>query len=144
MQEIRYATPTIDLAFFMYMNMHGTLRPSLWDNLLEFYHETVINSLTDILKCEKDDPRLEPYSRDHFLAHFKKFAFYGAVICVHFIPWMACPEEECSQLAEHFEKDMHNPEFEKLAMICGGEDVSERITGVVKHASEKGYMEILE
>lgn len=142
-QEVRYATPCNDLTFFMYMNMPAALRPALWDPLLELYHETLISSITNLLKCGKDDKRLAPYSFENFLNHLKKFACYGVMIGIHFIPWMACPEDECQQMSHLFETDLNSPELRRLAQVCGRSDVDERITSVAKHAFDKGYMDEL-
>lgn len=143
-QEVRYATPVIDLAFFMYMNLPTSLRVMLWDSLLELYHETLHNSLTDILKCERDDPRLDVYSFDHFLLHFKRHAFYGVMIGIHFIPWMASSEKECAEMSKLFESNPYCPELRNLSLICGGSNVDKRITSIALHAFEKGYMDIFD
>lgn len=142
-QEIRYATPVIDIAFFMYMNIHSSLREQLWDNLLEYYHETLVESLIDILKCDKDDERLKPYSFENFMQHFSKHAFYGVPICLHYIPWIACSQDECEQIAHWFETNMFCDEYFKITQTSGGEDVDKRIVSIVKHASDKGYMDIV-
>lgn len=81
-QEIRFASIAIDLSIFMFMHVHADLKPVIWDQLLEIYHETLILSLTSMLKCEKSDDRLEIYSFEKFLEHFKKFAFYGVAVSV--------------------------------------------------------------
>lgn len=81
-QEIRFASIAIDLSIFMFMHVHADLKPVIWDQLLEVYHETLILSLTSMLKCEKNDERLEICSFEKFLEHFKKFAFYGVAISV--------------------------------------------------------------
>lgn len=60
------------------------------------------------------------------------------------IPWMASPEEETQKISEYFESDMHNPEFRALLQVCGGTEISERIVDNVKHAFEKGYMDIFD
>jgi hypothetical protein len=143
-QETRYSTPVVDLAFFMYMNIPAALRSKVWDSLLDLYHETLMNSLIDILKCVKSDERLVPYSRENFLNHFKSFAFYGVMIGIHFIPWMACPEDECQKMSELFETDIQSPELHRLCQICGGADVDFRITSIAQHAFEKGYMDIFQ
>lgn len=142
-QEIRFATPAIDIAFFMYMNIHYTKREELWDSLLVYYHESVIASLTDILKCDKNDERLKPYSLKNFLEHFGKHSLYGVIVCLHYVPWIACPEEECLQIAHWFETDMNGKEFFNITQTSGGEEVDKRIVSVVKHASDKGYMNII-
>lgn len=81
-QEIRYATIAIDLSIFMYMHVHADLKPVIWDELLKVYHETLMNSLMDILKCARDDEKLKPYEFENFIEHFKKFAFYGVAVSV--------------------------------------------------------------
>lgn len=141
-QEIRYATPVIDLAFFMYMNIGPSIRDELWDLLLKLYHETMIESLTHILKCDKNDERLSAYSFDNFIEHFTRHAFYGVGISLHYVPWIASPEEETAIIAHWFETDINGEEFFKITQSCGGKDVDERIVSIVKHASDKGYMNI--
>lgn len=141
-QEVRYATPAIDLAYFMYMSLSPSMRPVLWDSLLQLYHETLIASLTDILKCKKEDARLEPYSFKNFIKHFKNKAFYGVMVGIHFIPWMECPEDECDKISRLFETDYKSPKLRDMVQVCGGADVDERIAGIAVHAFEKGYMDI--
>lgn len=63
--------------------------------------------------------------------------------CNFLVPWMACPEEQCEQLAALFEKDMNSAEFKNLAMICGGKEINKRITEVVRHASNMGFMDMI-
>lgn len=143
-QEVRYASPSNDLSFFMYMNSTPSIRDAVWDSLLQLYHDTLIKSLMEILKCAKDDDMLAPYSFENFLSHFKKFAFYGTMIGIHFIPWMACPEDECQRLSHLFETDIKSPELRQLAQVCGGADVDERITSNAVHAFKNGYMDIFD
>lgn len=143
-QECRYASLSNDLSFFMYMNSTPSIRDAIWDSLLELYHETLMKSLTEILKCTQDDERVKPYGFTNFLNHFKKFAFYGTMIGIHFIPWMACPEDECHKLSHLFETDIKGPELHALLQVCGGADVDERITSNTVHAFNKGYMDIIE
>lgn len=81
-QETRFATVAIDLSIFMFMHVHANLKPLIWDELLQIYHDTLILSLMDALKCEKNDERLEIYRFEKFLEHFKKFAFYGVAVSV--------------------------------------------------------------
>lgn len=143
-QETRFATPAIDLAFFMYMNMPDNIRKHLWDDILKLYHETVIDSLIKILRCEQNDSSLDPYSFENFISHFKNHAFYGIMVTIHFIPWIACPDEECEQIAELFEKDMKNPKMRQLLQVCGGEEVDKRLIANVLHAFESGYLDLFE
>ncbi|XP_053671083.1 uncharacterized protein LOC128721365 [Anopheles nili] len=142
-QENRYATPVIDLTFFMYMSMTKELRDRCWDELVLEYHCTLIESLMAILKVNRDDRLLEPYRFEPFLEHFKRHAMYGVMVTMHFLPWMMCPEEECEQLSYHFARDVHSEELAHWTMVCGGKEVDERLIGVLRHASSKGYFEIV-
>lgn len=56
---------------------------------------------------------------------------------------MACPEEECAEMARLFEKDMYSQEFKALAMKCGGKEVDQRMTENLRYASKMGFMEMI-
>lgn len=143
-QETRFATIAIDLSIFMFMHVPASLKLLIWDQLLELYHETLMSSLLDILKWDKDDERLSPYSYTKFIDHFEKFAFYGVAVSVLSIPWMASPEEDTRKISDFFENDMYHPDFKKLLQVCGGEDINERMVDNLKHASDKKYLKIFE
>ncbi|KAG5673216.1 hypothetical protein PVAND_003280 [Polypedilum vanderplanki] len=143
-QETRYGTPVIDLAFFMYMNMPANIRNQCWEKLLDLYHETFMNCLIDILKCDNNDPRLEPFKREKFLEHFAKHAFYGCMVIWHFIPWIDIPDDECAKIAHLFETDMKSDELRQLLQVSGGSKVDDRLLSVLQHAYEKGYLKIFD
>lgn len=142
-QEVRYGTPAIDLSFFMYMNMPESIRTDFWDTLLKIYHNTLTECLKDILKCNDDDLQLKPYNYENFINHFNQNALYGACVSMIFLPMMACPEDECQRMTELYDNDYLSEELESLTMTCGGKNVDDRIVGILKHASEKGYLNIL-
>lgn len=66
------------------------------------------------------------------------------MVCIHFIPWMVCTEDECNKLSHLFETDMYGDAFRELSIICGGDIANERIVNITKHASRMGYLDILE
>ncbi|CAG9808590.1 unnamed protein product [Chironomus riparius] len=142
-QETRVATPTIDLAFFMYMNNIPTIE-GIWDELLELYHRTYMKCLIDILKCEENDPRLLPYSYENFINHFTKHAFYGVMTCFHFVPFMACSSEECERISYLFETDMKGDEFRQILQVCGGKSLDDRLISALVHSHKKGYLKIFD
>lgn len=57
---------------------------------------------------------------------------------------MASPEDETQKISDFFENDMHSPEFKALLQVCGGDEISERVVNNVKHASDKGYLDIFQ
>lgn len=142
-QQVRYASPALDLSFFMYMNMTTSLRDQIWDKLLQFYHKTVISSLTEYLACKDDDPRLKPFEFQKFLDHFSKFAFYGGMISSHFLPVMMCEADVCTKISEEFIRDVYSDIFRDTIYYAGGAQTKDRIMEVVQHASANGYLEFL-
>ncbi|EAT48441.1 AAEL000505-PA [Aedes aegypti] len=143
-QENRYATPSIDLTFFMSMSMPTGFREKLWTPLLKSYHDSLMDTLIDILKCDPSDPRLEVYSYSNFMNHMKKFGLYGAIIAAHFLPWMLCSEEECAQLAHHFTKDINSADMKHWTRVSGGEAVDKRLIEIFRHMSQMGYFSIVD
>uniref|UniRef100_A0A182NDU0 CHK domain-containing protein n=1 Tax=Anopheles dirus TaxID=7168 RepID=A0A182NDU0_9DIPT len=142
-QENRYGSPALDLSFFMYMNMTPELREDFWDELLRCYHKTLMRTLCEILKCSEADPRLELYRESNFRQHFARFALYGAMVALNFIPTMMCSEEECAEINGYFEQDIHCEGFRRCALTIGGNEVNRRITAVMRHASKMGYMDMM-
>ncbi|EDV99896.1 GH12146 [Drosophila grimshawi] len=38
---------------------------------------------------------------EQFEGHFKRYAFYGVMICMHFLPWLLGSEADCDRLMRH-------------------------------------------
>ncbi|XP_059620791.1 uncharacterized protein LOC132264557 [Phlebotomus argentipes] len=142
-QEVRYGSPAFDLSFFLYMNTSASIREQSWEDLLRYYHTSLFKCLTDILKCDENDERLKVYRFENFLQHFSRFAIYGVLVTIHFLPWMDCCEEECDELSKHFELNMKSQEFWNIATTAGGDASNEKILSAVKHASKMGYLTFL-
>ncbi|KAL5273400.1 hypothetical protein ACFFRR_000252 [Megaselia abdita] len=160
-QELRYGTPALDLSFYMYMNMDPSIRDEFWLELLKYYHETMYKTLSDIvnglatkitLNSDVDDASttaaayresLTLYSFDNFYENFSKSAFYGVMVCMHFLPWLVGTKEECAKLSHLFESDMHGDEFYQVSLAAGGDEADEKIMEVVRHSSRMGYMDRL-
>lgn len=142
-QQVRYGSPAIDLSFFMFMNMEPELRAALWDEVLNYYHKEMIESLSKILDCDESDSRLKPYSPENFLKHFSKFAFYGAMIAIHFLPFMNGSPEDLMEIQRCIGSDSDSPETIALLMRIGGVKGKEAMMNVAKFAFKKGLMQFL-
>ncbi|XP_055539206.1 uncharacterized protein LOC129726478 isoform X2 [Wyeomyia smithii] len=143
-QENRYATPAIDLSFFMCMSMPTGLRERFWNPMLRHYHESLTNTLTSILNCKADDEKIQIYNFENFMKHFQLRGLYGGMVAAHFLPWMLCPEDECAQLSYHFAKDLDSPEMKHWTLVCGGEAVDKRLVEIFRHLSQLGYFGIID
>ncbi|EDW81830.1 uncharacterized protein Dwil_GK25451 [Drosophila willistoni] len=149
-QELRFSTIALDLSFFMYMNIPFEERSTIFPQLLKYYHKHMYELLELVLQrnqgensLTKDqvDQYLSNYSFERFQSHFKRYAFYGVMICMHFLPWLLAEKEECDKLAHLFETNMHGPEFYQLSIDIAGDAANQEIFNIVRHAYEQGYMD---
>lgn len=64
-QEVRYGTPAIDVSFFLFMNMEPSLMESgLLMTLIKYYHDCLMDALSELLDVAKEDERLDMYRYD--------------------------------------------------------------------------------
>lgn len=62
-QEVRVASPALDLSFIMYMNTDlGAWSADVWEDLLRHYHEAMMGTLCAVLGWRADDERLRPFA----------------------------------------------------------------------------------
>ena len=132
----------------MYLNTTQELRAEMWSSLLETYHTNMFSTLTMILKSSsitvpEMEEILNALSGEKFLKHFERFGLFGAMICLHFLPWLLCSKEECGRFSELFANDAYGPEFYKHSLTAGGDEVNKRIWAVIRHACEMGLMDDL-
>ncbi|KAH8250456.1 hypothetical protein KR038_002194 [Drosophila bunnanda] len=147
-QELRFSTTAIDLSFFMYMNTPSEGREEIFADLLRKYHRHMIEMLELVLRRnqaelseEQVKQLLADYSFERFEAHFKRYAFYGVMVCMQFMPWLLGSETDCAELSRLFDTDMHGPAFHQLSLDIAGDVANEEIFKTVRHAYEHGYMD---
>ncbi|EDV47407.1 uncharacterized protein LOC6551537 [Drosophila erecta] len=147
-QKLRFSTTAIDLSFFMYMNTPSEGRAEFFADLLKKYHkymsemlELVLHRNRDELSDERAEELLADYSYERFEAHFKRYAFYGVMVCMHFMPRLLGSEPDCAELSRLLETDMHGQACYQLSLDIGGDVANEEIFKTVRHAYEHGYMD---
>ncbi|XP_030382312.1 uncharacterized protein LOC115629864 [Scaptodrosophila lebanonensis] len=149
-QELRYSTPAIDLSFFMYMNTPPEDRDILFASLLRKYHKHMHEVLELVLQRNRNTLSeadlqgiLDNYSFERFEAHFNRYAFYGAMVCMHFKPWLLGTESDCEALSKLFESDMHGTAFWQLSLDIAGDKANHEIFKIMRHAFKQGYMDAI-
>jgi thiamine kinase-like enzyme len=142
-QWVKYASPALDLSFYLYMNLDPDIMDSCWEKVLKFYHEILINSLVEILQCTKDDERLQPLNYSDFLKHFANHAFYGCFISAHFLPIMLCDESILPSITGQLMSDLYSNETREICLPAGGEKALKRVFHNLEHAFKKGYLKPL-
>ncbi|XP_014259149.1 uncharacterized protein LOC106672323 [Cimex lectularius] len=126
LQTPRYTTPSLDLAFILYMNTTKELREKHWDDMLRCYWDGFTAVLTEL-----------PFDFDQFHRHFAKTAIYGYIPCSFFLPYMMEPNPLPLQSMENLDTEAKV----KMMMAIGGETATETIGDVVQHLLDKGYIE---
>lgn len=142
-QWTKYASPVLDLSFFLYMNLDPEVLTSSWSNILKFYHKTLISSLSKILNCEENDERLGQFNFDAFLTHFSRFAFYGCLIATWFLPAMLADLELIKNIEMEINKDMFSLRTKEVCIQAATPDVMKRVNDLVKHAYDNGFIKRL-
>lgn len=140
-QEMRYGSPALDISLFMLFNMNADQYKTSWMPVFRCYHDTLLESLAEILRLDRNDKRLERYSFENFLDHFTKFALYGVMVSIMFVPWMTCSEDECEQLSKLAITDIKGDLLKEIIMTAGGDDTTEIQTAIAKKASIMGFFD---
>jgi hypothetical protein len=134
LQNVKYASPAIDLSLFMYLNTSSELRNHRWDDLFSEYHSTLTRNLARILGCSVED-LLPDYGLDEFQKDFFEHGLYGYMICSYFMGQVMLDQEDKIEV-----KVMANVSYRDLAEIFyrqGGELVSQKLADILKHLAAK-------
>lgn len=142
-QWTKFASPVLDLSFYLYMNLDPKIMESSWDKVVKFYHETLISSLAKILKCKESDEILKQFNFEDFLKHFADHAFYGCTISAWFLPIMLCDTEILPGIVAELQKDLFSAKAKEVCLPAGGLEALLRVTANVRHAFDKGYLKRL-
>lgn len=115
----RYASPVIDISFFLFLNVPSEIRNKHWDDLLEIYHNALSNAVPGTIVPTLEDIKTE----------MQKKAVYGYVLSSFFIPFMKDS------------KDMEDPEIlfslpqseiDHILLNNGGEEMTQVVVAMVR------------
>lgn len=79
-----YASPAIDLSFFLFVNASPDLLGNCWDGLFSTYHHTLLDALSEFLNCPQED-LLPEFGIEAFRNQFSKYSLYGFMLATSFI-----------------------------------------------------------
>uniref|UniRef100_A0AAG5CN56 CHK kinase-like domain-containing protein n=1 Tax=Anopheles atroparvus TaxID=41427 RepID=A0AAG5CN56_ANOAO len=144
-QENRYGSPALDLSFYMYMNMPPEeWANGGWEQLLAVYHEELMRCICELVQLPPSHSSLEPYRFDRMATHLRRHFIYGAIIAIKFLPCMLASEQEVQEIVHHFHTDVTADAFRQIYLVAGGQVVNDRISKVIVHAAEQGYLDFLQ
>jgi hypothetical protein len=133
-QTVRYASPAIDLSFFMYLNTSPELRNQHWDDLFGEYHATLTRTLARILDCSVEE-LLPDYGLDEFRKDFVVHGFYGYMICSYFLGEVSVDREDQIDFNVMCHKSIRDVSHAFIRQ--GGELVSQQLADILKHLASK-------
>jgi hypothetical protein len=133
-QQVKYASPAIDLSLFMYMNTSSELRNQHWDDLFGEYHATLTRTLARILGCSVEE--LSPdYGLDEFRKDFVAHGFYGYMICSYFLGEMSVDREDQIDMNIMCRRNVRD--LAHAYVTQGGEHASQQLADILKHLASK-------
>lgn len=139
-QFLKYASPVLDLSFFLYMNTDPDMLDEKLDKFLKIYHSTLVATFKTVLKGRTYDENLPVLSFGKFMGHFGKFAFYGCLIACWFLPVMLADSKTCDQIAQSLYADMYSSAAKEVCLSVRDPKIVERVKRIVKHAQQRGYL----
>lgn len=115
----RYASPAIDLSFFLFMNTTAALRTSHWEDLFKIYHGALAAAV----------PGTGVPSLEELRHEVEKKAVYGYILCSFFIPMMMdpFPKNELDDFGS-----LSTEALDEMAMNKGGEPATKVISDIVR------------
>jgi hypothetical protein len=79
-----YASPAIDLSFFLFVNASPELWATRWNDMFSVYHSTLLDALSEFLNCSQETLQPE-FSQEAFECQFSKYLLYGFLLATSFI-----------------------------------------------------------
>jgi len=134
LQNVKYASPAIDLSLFMYLNTSSELRNQHWDDLFGEYHATLTRTLARILGCSVEE-LLPDYGLDEFREDFIVHGFYGYIICSYFLGQMSVEREDRIDFNIWTRRNVRD--LAHAFLPKGGELVSQQLADILKHLASK-------
>lgn len=138
-QWVKCASPVLDLSFYLYMNLDPDLFEEKFDDILKFYHDTLVKTFKSISGEKKFDENLPFLSFEKFIQHMENYALYGCLISVWFLPVMLADMKSCKEVEFELNNDMFSEASKRACLASGGQKALERCIKNIQHAYDRGY-----
>uniref|UniRef100_A0A1B6EB40 CHK kinase-like domain-containing protein n=1 Tax=Clastoptera arizonana TaxID=38151 RepID=A0A1B6EB40_9HEMI len=120
---MRYASPVIDLSFFLFMNFSPKDRDRHLDELLEVYHDSLSSTFPHVTVPSLDDVKEE----------FRRKCIYGFLHTVYFLPVIsAVVTGDCPLDFQNMCDGVLAEKLNEILRTVGGDKAAEEVTEVVE------------
>ncbi|XP_022171047.1 uncharacterized protein LOC111034235 [Myzus persicae] len=126
--QARYASPAIDLSFFLFMNTSDADRAANWDRYLTAY----LDGVADVTPSG----RPTPLTKADLDAEMRAHGLYGYAHCSFFLPAMVNAEPPDVERLTKCTAD----ERIKLINESGGQEADQLLASIIRHMADRGYV----
>lgn len=138
-QVVRYASPVLDISYFIYQCTDSALRAQHFDNLIQGYH-IALRKQVELLGSDVN--QILPFTA--LLREMKSKAKFALSTALFIIPMLCTPNAELpnmDELVESFTKGEVNENDEMFQMTTNTELIyKQRMSGIVRDMHRKGYL----
>lgn len=126
--QARYASPAIDLSFFLYMNTSDADRVSNWDVYVAAY----LDGVADVTPAG----RAVPLTAADVHAEMREHGLYGYAHCSFFLPAMV------NAVPPDVEQLTKSTSEERIRLIneSGGQEADRLLASILRHMADRGYV----
>lgn len=138
-QVVRYASPVLDICYFLYLCTDSALRAQHFDNLIQGYH---ISLRKQVELLGSDVNQILPFTA--LLREMKTKAKFALSTALFIIPMLCTPNAEMpnmDELVETLAKGDISEDNEIFKMTSNTEAIyKKRMSGVIRDMHKKGYL----
>ncbi|XP_046972779.1 uncharacterized protein LOC124539431 [Vanessa cardui] len=133
-QLTRCASPVLDISFVIAACTEQELRSKHYDELLEYYYETLSKHIREL----GSDPN-KLYSRETFMEEVKKYSYFGLAFSFESTPFIILAPEDAINMDMEGDKKMNIDDFWQLPAFKTKAGRQREANNVV-HCVDRGYI----
>ncbi|XP_041971551.1 uncharacterized protein LOC121727656 [Aricia agestis] len=133
-QLTRCASPVLDLSFFIYACTDDKLRQAHYDNLLQYYYDSLS---THIRNLGSDANKV--YSKETFLAEIKKYSYFGLAFSFESTPFIVLAPEDAVNMEMEGDEKKNIDDFWQMQPFKTKEGRLREANNVV-HCVDRGFI----
>ena len=133
-QISRFASPVLDIAYFIFTSTTKPLRDAHYHDLIQIYYD----SLAGTLKALGSDPE-KCLSFNDFQGQLKKFGKFGLLSAIMILPALTMDAKDLPDIDEIAERKENNTFAEGDYKMNGQSRCAQRLVDVVRDSIKYGY-----
>lgn len=138
-QISRYASPVLDLVYFLFTATDKETRDNHYERLLKLYHDSLSNILIQFVESSEN-----VFSFDKFKEEMKRFGRYGLLMSICLLSFVTISPEDLPDMDEAMEDWMRNDSDEQKNVLMqvaeeNSKRMQPRIRDIILDIDRYGY-----